>query len=261
MISAADDVPNIAFFNSADEELAMNNPSVIAPQPVPASAAAVPPLAEGDRLTRDEFERRYDAMPHLKKAELIEGVVHMPSPVRYDRHGGRTRFLSTWLGVYQAATPGVLGADNTTVRLDSDNEPQPDGLLFIDPALGGQARISVDDYIELAPELAAEISSSTLRIDLNAKFRVYQRNQVREYLVWRVLDKAIDWFVLRQGKYDRLPPGSDGILKSEIFPGLWLDAEALVRGDLAAVLAVVQQGIATPEHAHFAAELQKARKP
>jgi Uma2 family endonuclease len=238
----------------------MNDRSVIAPQPIPAHDT-IPPLVEGDQLTRDEFERRYDAMPNLKKAELIEGVVHMASAVRFERHGWRSRHLSGWFAVYEAATPGVLGADNTTVRLDSDNDPQPDGLLLIDPALGGQARISVDDYLEMAPELVGEISSSTVRTDLGTKFRVYQRNQVREYLVWRVLDKAVDWFVLRQGKYDRLQPGADGILKSEVFPGLWLDAEALVRGDLAGVLAVVQQGIASPEHGHFAAELQKAKKP
>jgi len=200
-------------------------------------------------------------MPNLKKAELIEGVVHMPSPVRVQRHGEPSRFLSTWLGVYQAATPGLIGADNTTVRLDQDNEPQPDGLLMIDPALGGQARISVDDYVEESPELVAEISSSTVKVDLGAKFRVYQRTQVREYVVWRVVEKAVDWFILRQGKYDRLQPGPDGILRSEVFPGLWLDAESLVRGDLAGVLAVVQQGAATPEHAQFVAELQKARKP
>jgi Uma2 family endonuclease len=236
----------------------MNDRSAIAPPPMPANDA-VPPLQEGDRLTRAEFERRYDAMPHLKKAELIEGVVHMPSPLRFERHGWRSRHLSTWLGVYEAATPGVLGADNATVRLDSDNEPQPDGVLLIDPALGGQARISADDYLEMAPELVAEISSSTVRVDLGAKFRVYQRTQVREYLVWRVLDRAVDWFVLRQGKYDRLEPGPDGILKSEVFPGLWLDADALVRGELAGVLAVVQQGIASPEHALFVGKLQHAR--
>jgi Uma2 family endonuclease len=132
---------------------------------------------------------------------------------------------------------------------------------MIDPALGGHARISVDDYVEESPELVAEISSSTVKVDLGAKFRVYQRTQVREYVVWRVVEKAVDWFILRQGKYDRLQPGPDGILKSEVFPGLWLDTEALVRGDLASVLAVVQQGVATPEHAQFVAELQKAKKP
>ena len=231
----------------------MNNRSVSAPM-----NDATPPLVEGDRLTCEEFERRYDAMPNLKKAQLIEGVVYMPSPVRMQRHGLPSRHLSGWLAVYEAGTPGVLGADNATVRLDSDNEPQPDALLLIDPALGGQARISADDYLEMAPELVAEISSSTVKNDLETKYRVYQRSQVREYVTWRVLDKTVDWFILRQGKFDRLQPGLDGILKSEVFPGLWLDAGALVRGDLAGVLAVVQQGIASPEHAQFIGKLQQA---
>jgi Uma2 family endonuclease len=230
--------------------LAMSSP----PLPV------FPPLEPGDRLTREEFERRYEAMPHLKKAELIEGVVHMPSPVRYARHGQPSRHLSMWLGVYEAATPGVHGADNSTVRLDMDNEFQPDGLLMIDPALGGQARISADDYIELAPELVAEISASTVSIDLNAKMNVYRRTQVCEYVVWRVLDRAIDWFVQRQGRFENLVPASDGLLRSEAFPGLWLDADALVCGDLARVLAVVQQGAASPEHAAFVARLQQTGK-
>src|SRR4051794_23132431 len=127
---------------------------------VPAAAPqGTPPLEPGDRLTREEFEQRYEAMPKLKKAELIEGVVHMPSPVRLQQHGRPSRHLSTWMGVYEAATPGVIGADNTTARLDLDNEQQPDGLLMIDPALGGQARISPDDYVERGPELVAEISA------------------------------------------------------------------------------------------------------
>jgi hypothetical protein len=218
-----------------------------------------PPLEQGDRLTREEFERRYDAMANLKKAELIEGVVHMSSAVRFQRHGRPSRHLSTWMGVYEAATPGVLGADNTTARLDLDNDSQPDGLLMIDPVLGGQARISADDYVERGPELVAEISASTVSIDLNTKLQVYRRNEVREYVVWRVLDRAIDWFVLRQGRFDRLPSGSDRILRSEVFPGLWLDAEALVGGDLARVLAVVDQGTTSFEHAAFAARLEQLR--
>src|SRR5262245_6609192 len=118
------------------------------------------PLETGDRLTRPEFERRYEAMPELRKAELIEGVVFMPSPTRYERHGLPDRYLGIWLGTYQVGTPGVGGADNSTVRLDMDNEPQPDDLLFIEPARGGQCRISEDDYIEGAPELVAEVSAS-----------------------------------------------------------------------------------------------------
>jgi Uma2 family endonuclease len=215
----------------------------------------IPELEHGDRLTRAEFERRYQAMPQLKKAELIEGEVYMPSPVRIRRHSGPHFHLITWLGVYTSASPGVEGGDNSTVRLDLDNEPQPDGLLFIDPARGGQARISEDDYIESAPELVGEIASSSASYDLHAKLNVYRRSGVREYIVWRVLDRQIDWFVLREGSYERKPPDADGILRSEVFPGLWLDAAAMIEGNPARVLAVLQQGLGSAEHAAFVARL------
>jgi hypothetical protein len=232
--------------------------TVIPVVPNDSAQSTTPPLEPGDRLTREEFERRYEAMPRLKKAELLEGVVHMPSPVRFKAHGVPSRELSTWMGNYQAATPGVLGADNSTARLDLDNEPQPDSLLLIDPALGGQARISADDYVVGGPELVGEIAASSASIDLNVKLHVYRRNEVREYIVWRVLDKAIDWFVSRQGRYDRIQPSVDGLVRSEVFPGLWLDPQALVRGNLAAVLATLQKGTASPEHAAFVAKLQLA---
>jgi Uma2 family endonuclease len=234
-------------------------PQAVPPKPRPEPPPA--PLENGDVLTREEFERRYDAMPELKKAELIEGVVYMPSPVRI-RHHGRPHFhFMGWLAAYQAATPGVDGADNTTVRLDMDNDPQPDGLLFIDPARGGQAQIDDDGYLNGAPELAGEIASSSVSYDLHAKFRVYRRNGVKEYIVWRVLDRAIDWFILRQSQYDRLAPDAAGICKSEVFPGLWLDPAALIAGDLAKVHQVLQQGIASPEHAAFVTRFQQASTP
>ncbi len=214
------------------------------------------PLDNGDRLSRAEFERRYDAMPRLKKAELIEGVVHMPSPVRLLSHGRPHAHLIGWLVHYEAHTPGVMTADNATTRLDLDNEPQPDGVLFIDPGRGGQARISPDDYLEEGPELVGEVAASSASYDLHAKFHVYRRNRVLEYLVWRVLDRALDWFVLREGQYERLPPDANGLLRSRVFPGLWLDPTALVRSDLATVLAVLDQGLASPDHAAWVARLQ-----
>ena len=215
----------------------------------------VPPLENGDRLTRAEFERRYAAMPHLKKAELIEGVVYVPSPVRYRHHGAPHALLIGWLVQYAAGTPGVGVSDNSTVRLDLDNEPQPDALLLIDPACGGQTHFSSDDYIEGSPELVAEVASSSVSYDLHAKLHAYRRNGVREYIVWRVLEQAIDWFVLRAGQYEPLPVDANGLLRSEVFPGLWLDPAALLRGELATVLAIVQQGLASPEHTTFVARL------
>ncbi len=224
---------------------------------IPPRVPRIPPLEPGDHLTRDEFERRYEAMPELKKAELIEGVVFMPSPVRAEQHGDPHADLITWLGVYRAATLGVRVSDNATVRLDLDNEPQPDATMYIQAAFGGQARIDAEGYLVGGPELTAEVATSNVSMAGNTKLRVYRRNNVREYIVWRVEDQGIDWFVLRRGQYEQLERGSDGLLRSEQFPGLWLDPDALVRFDLARVLQVVQQGIASPEHADFVARLQR----
>jgi len=226
------------------------------PPVLPADSPAVPPLRDGERLTRDEFERRYAAMPHVKKAELINGVVYMPSPVRVRQHGQPHHKLGGWLFLYQLATPGVEGGSNTTVRLDMGNEPQPDSILFIDPARGGQVRISRDDYVEKGPELAAEISASSAALDLGEKLLAYQRNEVREYIVWHVSGEQIHWFVLRGERYGPLPPDGAGVFRSEVFPGLWLDAPALLRGDLPAVQACVQRGTATAEHAAFVERLR-----
>lgn len=228
------------------------------PRPVPAAPRAereTPPLEAGDRLTRSEFERRYQAMPGLKKAELLEGEVYMASPVSFRRHGEPHLHLMTWLGTYLAATPGVIGADNATTRLDLDNEPQPDAVVMIEPARGGQARISDDDYIENAPELVCEVATSSVSYDLHVKLNVYRRNGVREYVVWRVAERAIDWLTLIEGQYIPKAPDERGLLKSDIFPGLWLDGAALVDGQLAKVLAIAAEGVVSPEHSAFVLRL------
>lgn len=214
-----------------------------------------PPLESGDRLTRQEFERRYQAMPQIKKAELIEGVVYVASPVRIANHGRPHAQVMGWLTTYWAATPGVDLADNTTVRLDLDNEPQPDALLRIEPEVGGNSRITEDDYVEGAPELIAEIAASSASYDLNAKLNAYRRNGVQEYIVWQMYENRLDWFSLQEGRYIALPPDDAGVIRSQIFPGLWLAVNALREGDLAQVLAVLQQGIQTAEHQAFVERL------
>jgi Uma2 family endonuclease len=219
---------------------------------------AIPQLESGDRLTRDEFMRRYEAMPDLKKAELIEGVVYVSSPIRHQFHGRQHSHIVTWLGHYEAGTPGVEGGDNPTVWLDLDSAPQPDCVLFIQPNHGGRVRINEEGYIVGAPDLVAEVAASSVSYDLHDKLRAYERNGVREYIVWRVLDRQIDWFYLHEGRYQPLAAASDGSLRSPNFPGLWLDPAALLRGDLAAVLAHVQQGVSSPEHAAFKVRLQGA---
>ena len=216
-----------------------------------------PPLVDGECLDREEFHRRYLAMPHIKKAELIDGVVHMPSPVRTDVHGEPHTDLSAWLTVYKFQTSGLISSDNGTVRLAGNNVVQPDVFLMIDRARGGRASLEPDGYVTGGPELVAEVAASSLSMDRNAKFRHYRDNGVREYILWRVEDEAIDWFILRDGKYDALPL-VEGVYKSEVFPGLWLDPAALLCGDGVTVLATLQQGIASPIHAAFVEDLRKA---
>ena len=221
---------------------------------------AVPRLENGDRLTRFEFERRYEAMPKPCKAELVEGVVFMASPIRWFSHGGPHIDMNTWLGAYRAATPGTDAADNSTIRLDLDNVPQPDAVLMILPQCGGQAIFTSDDYVERAPELVVEVAASSVSLDLGSKLQAYRRNGVREYIVWRVLDQAIDWFILRNGAYVPLSGDPTGLLKSEKFPGLWLNVAAMLQRDLATVLMVLQQGLASPEHSQFVADLEARGK-
>ena len=203
----------------------------------------LPPLENGDRLTRLEFERRYQGMPEVKKAELIQGVVYMASPLRFQPHAEPHGRLITWLGVYQAVTPEVQMGIEPTVRLDIDNEPQPDGVLLINPESGGQSRLSDEGYIEGAPELVVEIAASSATIDLGDKKVAYQRSGVREYIVWQVFEQKIDWFSLEDGDYISLIPDERGVICSVLFPGLWLDVSAMLGGNMQQVLAVLQTGI------------------
>jgi Uma2 family endonuclease len=215
-------------------------------------------LENGDRLTAAEFLRRYSAMSEDDKAELVEGVVYMASPVSA-YHGNPHADVVGWLIIYRIGTPGALVADNTTTQLDPRNVPQPDAALYIGPAFGGSITISDDGYIQGAPELVVEIATTSASYDLGPKMTAYARNGVREYIVLRTHDGALDWFVLHSGAYDPLPPGPDGVYRSEVFPGLWLDAAALIAGDMARVNAVLQEGLQSPEHARFVADLQARR--
>lgn len=212
-------------------------------------SATIPALENGDRLTRAEFERRYQAMPEVKKAELIEGVVYMASPLRLRTHGKPHSIIDWWLVSYCLETPGVETGNNSTVRLDLDNEPQPDALLRIE---AGQSNISLDGYVEGAPELIVEIAATSASYDLHDKLKVYRRNKVQEYIIWQTYDNQIDWYQLNQEEeYIKLEPDETGTIKSQIFPGLWLNIPAILEGNLAQVLTTLQQGINTPEHANF----------
>ena len=224
----------------------------------PPAVAGVPALENGDRLTRCEFERRYAARPDLKKAQLIEGTVYMPSPVSL-AHSGPHAMIQTVLLVYAASTPGVRGEDNATVRLDLDNEPQPDVLLRIEAEALGRSRVSGDDYLEGAPELVVEVAASSASIDLHDKLHAYRRNGVQEYIVWRTREQRIDWFELAAGEYRPLPVDDAGVIHSRVLPGLRLATAALLKEDLAGALAEVQKGVGTPEHKAFVARLAEKR--
>jgi Uma2 family endonuclease len=222
----------------------------------PSQPQTIPPLENGDKLTRYEFERRYKATPNLKKAELTEGIVYiMPAALRFRSHGQPHGWIIGWLVTYEAATSGVALGVEPTVRLDLDNEPQPDAVLLILPEAGGQTRLSEDDYIEGAPELVVEIAASSAAIDLHGKKQAYRRNGVKEYIVWQVLDQKLTWFSLEEGEYLELVPDNEGVLRSGVFPGLWLAATELLVGNMQGVLKVLQAGLQSAQHGDFVKKL------
>jgi hypothetical protein len=218
----------------------------------------IPPLENGDHMSRAEFERRWDNMPELKKAELLNGVVYMPPPVSTGYHGLQDSDLSIWLGTYRVQTTGLDTSINSTLRLPGDNDPQADETLFILREYGGSAWLDEKGYLHGVPELAAEVAASSVSYDRHEKMKVYQAAGISEYLIHRVYDRAMDWFVLRDGTYQPLPPELDGITRSLTFPGLWLDPNALVRRDMKQVLAILNKGLASPAHEAFVERLQQA---
>jgi Uma2 family endonuclease len=223
----------------------------------PVGPTPLPPLVDGEQLTREEFHRRYEAMPEGTRAELIEGVVYMPSPVNHVEHGDPHSVVVGWTIYYRGFTPGVTTGDNSTLRLEDNSEVQPDGLLFLEGSAGGRCRIGTNGYLTDAPELLIEVAASSVSIDRGTKLRLYQRAGVREYILWRTRDAEVDWFVLRDGGYVLLPTQPDGTIRSETFPGLWLDPVALVVLNVGRVLTVLAQGLASPEHAAFVEQLRQ----
>lgn len=221
----------------------------------------IPKLIAHDRLTRAEFERRYAAMPDNVKAELLNGAVFVAQPARHVYHGRPQSMLQVWLGYYAELTPGVDLGVGCTLRLSEENEPQPDLLLRIPAERGGSSAIDADDYLIGAPELVVEIAASSANYDLHDKLDVYRRFGVQEYVVHRTEDGELDWFVLRGDRYERLAPDEDGCFHSEVFPGLWLQPQALFANDLPALRAIVQRGVLEPAHAPFVQRLRAPRDP
>lgn len=222
-----------------------------------ASNEGLPPLEAGDHLDQGTFHERYLAMPEGFRAELIEGMVIVPSPVRIP-HGQTHSAFQALLYAYKIATPGTNVVDNTTAILSDESEPQPDGSLYVRPECGGQVRI-VDGYLVGSPELVGEISSSSEAYDLHGKYRDYERSGVLEYVVVLLREQAVRWFALREGQFEPLAADAAGIFRSLVFPGLWVDSHALFRDDGATLMATLQQGLQSQEHAAFARKLQDQR--
>jgi len=218
----------------------------------------LPPLKHGEHLDQPTFHERYEAMPPETRAELVGGVVYMPSPMRRD-HMDTSRLVAGWLDNYQRLTPGIGGGDGGTVKLDLGGEPQPDHILVIPPELGGQSGVDSDNYYIGAPELVVEIARSSRRFDLNKKKADFERAGVLEYLVVELDPNRIHWFIRRGDRFEDLLPGPDGIYRSEIFPGLWLDAEALYAQNRHRLYRVLRRGVRTPEDKAFVAKLAEAR--
>ena len=206
-------------------------------------------------MSRPEFEWRYAASPHVKKAELIEGVVYVASPLRFVLHAEPHGNLVAWLGIYKAMTPGLRMGIEPTVRLDFDNEPQPDVMLFLDESVGGQVHLTADGYMEGPPELTVEVAASSVAIDTGSKKQAYCRNGALEYIIWQSYENKLDWWVLTDGDYVLLQPDGNSILKSSKFPGLWLSVDDLLSGNMAYVLEILQQGVRSPEHLSFVEKL------
>ncbi|MCY4214323.1 MAG: Uma2 family endonuclease [Gammaproteobacteria bacterium] len=214
------------------------------------------PLRAGEQLTRREFERRYLANPNIKNAELVEGVTQVREPVGFYNHSRPHSSIAGLLFAYAAYTPGVSAVVEPTVRLDRNNEPQPDAALLIEAAAGGQSRVDRDGYIAGAPELVVEVAASSVARDLQRKFHAYWRNGVREYVVWRTLDNRIDWFELADGQFEPQPPDSEGLIHSTVFPGLRLAVPALLNNQIAQALEALNEGIGSDPHKAFAARLE-----
>ena len=191
-------------------------------------------LENGAVMSGDEFLSLYERAEGLEHVELIEGIVYMPSPVSVPDHARKQGLFIEWLAAYEARNAAVEYSPPGTMLLDEKNLPEPDAMLYFKR----DGRFTDAGYLDGAPELVVEIANSSASRDLHGKKEAYRRNGVLEYIVWRVQDEAIDWFVLKDGVYEVRQP-KDGVIESGIFPGLRLDVPAMLAMDRAKVLAAL----------------------
>ena len=214
----------------------------------------LPGLITGERMDVEEFLCRWDELPYLKNAELIDGIVYVPSPLSLD-HGSLDTLILWWLTQYAHATPGCKAGNNVT-WLMLDSSPQPDAFLRVLPSRGGQSR-DEKRYCAGAPELAVEICLTSTEVDFGPKLRLYQRAGVREYITIEIFGKRIVWRKLENAVYvaQQIPP--DGVLRSQVFPGLWLDVAALWNDDGTKMLAALNAGLSSEDHQLVAERLSR----
>ena len=216
--------------------------------------ATVAPLENGDCLDQKKFHERYESMAEDVRAELIGGIVYMASPQKLP-HSKTAGLVGRWLNEYEEDTPGTESLPGVTSILGPDSEPEPDHCLFILPECDGQTRINKKGYLVGAPELIVETASTTESRDLHQKKDDYEKAGVREYVVVALRSKKVFWFLAHDGKFRTLKPGPDGIFRSKVFPGLWLNPSALLDGNRSKLLATARQGLGSDEHRAFAARL------
>ena len=212
-------------------------------------------LTHGDNLTQKEFLRLWEALPEYKYAELIGGIVYMPSPLSVE-HGEAEASVGYWLEHYAINTPGLKVGGNVTWLMLKD-APQPDLYLRILPEFGGPSRVK-GKYLVGAPEFIAEICLSSTSYDLHQKLDLYRAAGVKEYLTILLKDQEVRWNRLVGRKYKRMTE-HHGIYRSVAFPGLWLDAGALLEDNMLKVIEILERGLHTPEHDAFVKDLASRR--
>jgi Uma2 family endonuclease len=220
---------------------------------------AEPILFDGQRLDQPTFHELYSQMPEGFRAELIDGVVRLMNMPLYSDHGRPDANLTGLLCMYSFETPGTIVQIATPTRLGPKSEVQPDSALLIDPAFGGRTFDDERGLTTNAPELVVEIASSTLRLDLNAKKRVYEEAGALEYVVLDVPHQKFHWFALNEGRFEPLEIDPDGLYRSKVFHGLWVDEAAFVRNDGRAMTTSLRLGLESPEHAAFVERLRENR--
>lgn len=224
------------------------------------ATTSVPPLSHGDRLDFEEFCRRWDVTLGLKHAELINGQVYMNPPVNWDYHGLPTARIVGWLAQYEMETAGLELATDASVYFNSESCVQPDAALRIQDDFGGSSHKHSDGRLSGPPELIVEVAASTVSYDWHDKKELYAACGVAEYMIWLVYDRRIAWYRLEDGVYQPLPVERSGYIKSQVFPGLWLDSKSLLADQKSKVVATLRKGLSSSEYARFIEQLKSRRR-